>query len=389
MEQPWPTIEVEGPDGLRFTRAWVLVRRAGRPLGLARISLDGPIGGDELRAAVAAEVDLDSPADPPPTSAAPLTAVVCSIFARYEELHLAVASLMASDHPALEVLVVDNRLHADRAQHEGLLAAHPGPLRIVHEPRVGLSPARNRGAAEATTELVAFTDDDVQVDPAWASVLSGVFAARPEVDCVTGVVLPDDLVTEVQVVFEEFFGGFNRSFRPAVYGLVATDGDPFHPFAPGRFGTGANMAYRRQKLLELGGFDERLGPGTPTRGGEDLAAFVRLLLAGGRLATEPAALVRHNHPTEMSELTERIDGYGKGLTAMLTSVAVTDPRHALAMARRAPTAARRLLGSGGGTVAARPPKVRLPRGLRARHLAGMLAGPVAYARSRPPAPVVG
>ena len=49
-------------------------------------------------------------------------------------------------------------------------------MRYVREDRPGLSCARNRGLREARAGIVAFTDDDVRVDPLWVAALVRGFA---------------------------------------------------------------------------------------------------------------------------------------------------------------------------------------------------------------------
>jgi len=81
------------------------------------------------------------------------------------------------------------------------------------------------------------------------------------------------------------------------------------------FGTGANFAVRRRLAIDLGGFDERLGAGTLSHGGEDLEMFTRVILMGGTVLFEPKALVWHGHRDQGSELKKLMVGYGTGTTA--------------------------------------------------------------------------
>src|SRR5206468_1387529 len=83
----------------------------------------------------------------------------------------------------------------------------------------------------------------------------------------------------------------------------------------GAAGTGANFAFDRQFLMGLGGFDEALGAGAPTKGGEDLDIFVRAILSGRPLIYEPSAIVWHIHRVEVGELRTQMYNYGLGLTA--------------------------------------------------------------------------
>src|SRR6185437_8580535 len=69
--------------------------------------------------------------------------------------------------------------------------------------------------------------------------------------------------------------------------------------------------------LTLGEFDPLLGAGSPTRGGEDLDMFLRVILAGERLSYVPSALVWHRHRADVAALGEQIYSYGYGLGAYL------------------------------------------------------------------------
>jgi O-antigen biosynthesis protein len=192
-----------------------------------------------------------------------------------------------------------------------------------------------------------------------------------------------ELETEAQALFEGFYGGFNRGFNPVVFGLDRPHGrDRLFPYAPGRFGTGANMAFRRATLNALGGFDEALGTGTRARGGEDLAIFISLLLTGSELAVEPAAYVFHTHRRTYPELVSQVRNYGIGLTAMYTSLVMKDRRHLTAILVRLPRALVDLNRSKNGTLTPVDGGSDMPRGLRAVQAAGMALGPLAYLASR-------
>src|SRR5215217_5077723 len=75
-------------------------------------------------------------------------------------------------------------------------------VRYVRELRPGLSCARNRGLGEALGELVAFTDDDVVVDPGWLDGVVRGFDRSQSVACVTGLVPSARLDTAEQRYFD-------------------------------------------------------------------------------------------------------------------------------------------------------------------------------------------
>jgi hypothetical protein len=132
-----------------------------------------------------------------------------------------------------------------------------------------------------------------------------------------------------------------------------------------------------------------LGLGTPAFGGEDLAVMLAILWSGGRIGYEPAAFVNHRHRREYAELVKQIDGYGLGLTAMLTSMVLSDPRHLLSIASQLPRALRWKTTQGLSRLRERRPDEgaersitpTYPPGLFKRELWAFARGPFAYARS--------
>jgi cellulose synthase/poly-beta-1,6-N-acetylglucosamine synthase-like glycosyltransferase len=244
----------------------------------------------------------------------------------------------------------------------------------------GISSGRNRGVAESTGEIVAFTDDDASVDRMWLRAIGARFAADPTIDALGGLVLPSELETAPQLWFEEYYGGFSDTFEPTVVSLASVHDDVLFPYAPRRFGAGCNMAFRRSALEEMGGFDVALGVGTPARGGEDLAMFIGLVTSGATLAFEPAAVVRHTHRRTTHAFLRQVLLYGVGLSAMYTSLIVNDRRHALAMLRKVPGGLRLLTRSRGERSMSHAPSY--PRRALLYQVLGMAYGPIAYARSR-------
>ena len=87
----------------------------------------------------------------------------------------------------------------------------------MREPHPGISAARNRGIAVATGEIIAFTDDDVVVDRRWLRALGERFARQPDVSAVTGLVVPLELETAAQVLFEQSGSGLDRGFVPLTF----------------------------------------------------------------------------------------------------------------------------------------------------------------------------
>jgi O-antigen biosynthesis protein len=203
----------------------------------------------------------------------------------------------------MEVLVVDNAPSDDST--ERLVRERYPAVRYVREPRPGLDWARNRAIAESRGEIVAFTDDDVIVDPDWVGTIAELFATAPHVHVVTGLVVPYELESQAQQDFESY-GGFGRGFARAWHVAGGHHG-------AGRFGTGANMAFRRTLFDRIGGFDPALDVGTAADGGGDLEMYFRVLQEGYMLVFEPRAVVRHRHRREPERLRKQMRDWGKGL----------------------------------------------------------------------------
>ncbi len=177
------------------------------------------------------------------------------------------------------------------------------------------------------------------------------FTRAPRVGVVTGLVPAAALETRSQAIFDTRIG-WAEHLEPRLYDLGANDpGTRFFPYSAGVFGTGANCAFRAETLRGLGYFDERLGPGNGTLGGEDLDIFLRALRAGWTLAYEPAAVVWHFHRADEHALAYQLRAYGRGLGAYAAKhIAASDTRRrdrpagpggALASRDRAPLVGRR------------------------------------------------
>ncbi|MGH7777073.1 MAG: glycosyltransferase family 2 protein [Candidatus Dormibacterales bacterium] len=387
----------------RYGHARVLVRLHGLPLGfvetpLAPAGLDrdqlagriwtlfsGPIQAHLRKDGLEAPVSLGAEGIPSPARCGaaraisrrrPLSVVVCS-HDRPRLLAQALARLRELDHDHFEVLVVDSAPSTEDALDAfHRLAAGDSRFRYLREEAPGLSRARNRGLTDAAFDHVAFTDDDVLPDSGWLTGVARGLATRPDVGCVTGLVLPARLDTPAQ----RYFDGrtwWSSSLEPHVYSMSRPGGESgLFPFDTGRIGTGANFTVDRRLMLELGGFDERLGAGSATRGGEDLDAFHRILWAGRAIAYEPSAMVWHLHRPEPDQLRAQMHAYGMGLGAYGVKH-LADPRKTVPVLSRLPMGARHLV-----TLWARPEASWAGRGpLILAELTGVARGPLAYLRA--------
>jgi GT2 family glycosyltransferase len=381
---PW---RLADPEGRSLTRAQVLVTAAGTPLGF--LQLDAPEGridmdralelAQESFAAAAAEAISDRSWQ---ESDGERVSVVLCTHNRAAGSGRTLESLLELRYPQLEIIVVDNapQNQATRTLVEEVAQRDPR-VRYVREDRRGLSCARNRGLREASGEFIAFTDDDVLVDPLWVDGLMRGFARRPEVACVTGLVASASLSRRAEQYFDRRVW-WSSSCKPRLFTAQRGAGDsPLHPYTAGIFGTGANFAASVSALRLLGGFDECLGAGSPTQGGEDLDIFVRLLTAGYALSYEPSALVWHEHRADDESLRRQMYAYGLGLTAYATKY-LLGGRSRRVLLRRIPGVAHHALDLLRRSRGAAGEASLDQNGLAGVELRGMLAGPLAYLRAR-------
>jgi O-antigen biosynthesis protein len=142
------------------------------------------------------------------------------------------------------------------------------------------------------------------------------------------------------------------------------------------------MAFATRALRHLGGFDEALGVGTPTLGGEDLLMFARAAWQGHSVGFEPAATVYHTHRRADTALRRQIEGCGVGYGALLMALVLDDRRH---LGRMLGTVPRGVLALGRGYRNKLDSRIEADprtRELARLELRGMVAGPAAYLRSR-------
>lgn len=326
LAQPQPLLPTAFPT-------WVLIRFGHRLLGQERFGPLGPLEAERATAAIVSRyaanvstlIRLQHAAG---EDAEPVTVsiVVCTRD-RPEYLRTCLERLTNLDPSPTELLVVDNAPTSSSTQR---LCEEFGVRRLL-EPRPGLDNARNLGWREATSDVVAYVDDDAVADRRFAGVLARSF--HPQVAAVTGLVLPVEVKTPAQRHFELVHGGMSKGFRRTAF-RRETVHEPLEAY---RYGVGTNMTFRREILAEINGFDPRLDVGTRTRGGGDLDALYRVIAAGHVIRYEPNAMVRHLHRAERSGLVRQFHDYGTGFSAFLALREIsgdTDPSRVRAYRRR-------------------------------------------------------
>jgi O-antigen biosynthesis protein len=309
---------------------------------------------------------------------APAISVVLCTRDRPKRVAECIRQVARQRYPTYEIVVVDNAPTDPDAVPVVLDTIDARvPVRYVREPRAGLSWARNAGWRAADADIIAFLDDDEIPDEHWLAELVRGFSARSNVGCVTGMVLPAELRTEPQQWFEDL-GGFRqgRGFAQEIFDPEHPQ-SPIYPFPP--FGAGANMAFRREVLVDIDGFDVALGAGTPAKASEETLAFARARLAEHTIVYQPTAMVAHYHRETLGELKTQLHNYSIGTTAHYTALLLWRPRLLLSVLRLVPRAVK---DNWPTKDPARLAAIRnSPAILVVTQLFGMLKGPLAYVKS--------
>lgn len=223
----------------------------------------------------------------PPTA----SVVICSYtMERWNLLLKVIGSVQAQTYPAQQIVVVVDH-NADL--YKRLIDTVRDAVIVENSGPQGLSGARNTGVGCATADVVAFLDDDAEAAPDWLEHLVA-FYDDPDVLAVGGRVEPVWEVGRPGHFAEEldWIVGCSHRGLPRVASEV-------------RNVIGANMSFRREVLLQVGGFNVALGrQGAVPLGCEETEICIRSTIGvpGSRVVYEPAAVVHHFVPAERGRL---------------------------------------------------------------------------------------
>lgn len=189
-----------------------------------------------------------------------------------------------------EAVIVNNNSSDATAEVVGeFIAAHPEVnIRLVDEPKQGLSHARNCGIANSVGEYVAVIDDDERASLDLLRLYVEFFDTHPEVAAAGG-----SIVADYPSGRPVWMSGFTE--RPIAGTLNL--GTEVKPFPKGKYFGGGNMAIRRSAIERYGAFNPDLGrKGTTLLGGEEKELYGRLKAAGEQIYYIPEAYIEHIIP---------------------------------------------------------------------------------------------
>ena len=198
-----------------------------------------------------------------------------------------------------ELVVVDNgSSDGTPAVIEDFRRAAPCRVTVVSQPIEGLSLTRNAAIEHARGEIIASIDDDCYIAPDCLVQIETIFASA-DIGYLGGRVMlydpTDDPITTQ-----------TRSHAVVLEPLS---------FVPPGFIHGANMAFRRDMAVAIGGFDLGFGAGTALFAGEDTEFFGRASALGWRGVYDPRPVVHHHHGRkpgrDVQRLMKRYD-YARG-----------------------------------------------------------------------------
>ena len=214
-----------------------------------------------------------------------ISVVVCT-FNGARTIRECLESLRRQDYPSYDVHVIDDGSTDETSQ---IVREFP-EVHYFHQPNDGLSAARNVGVQRATGEIVAYTDDDCVVEQDWLRHLVQCF---------------EDLQVDAA-------GGPNitpQSDSWAAKCVALCPGNPSHVMLDDRCAEhvpGCNMAFRRQALLDMGGFDPQF-----RQAGDDVDVFWRMIDAGKKIGFAPGAMVWHRRRDSLMAFLAQQRGYGR------------------------------------------------------------------------------
>jgi GT2 family glycosyltransferase len=220
----------------------------------------------------------------PATDWPKISVVVCT-YNGARTLRQCLSALAALDYPDYEVIVINDGSTDGTAD-----IARDYPVRLINQPNKGLSAARNTGLAASDGEIVAYIDDDAFPHRYWLRYLAAAFARSSHVG-IGGPNLPpagDGFITEC---------------------VAASPGNPLHVLLSDELAEhipGCNMAYRKEALVAIGGFDPRFHAA-----GDDVDICWRLQDRGWTIGFCPAALVWHHRRNSIRAFWKQQYGYGK------------------------------------------------------------------------------
>jgi GT2 family glycosyltransferase len=207
----------------------------------------------------------------------------------------AIVSMLRQKHRPAHIHFID--------QNEVPLPLAPGLLQTPgvhhhHRPERACSRARNLVRELVPEGWIAFADDDACWADDYSERLRELIATRPELELIAGSMYDD------------------QTGRP--YTLRHRLGGRLDGFIGTKMFYGANFVIRAETFRRVGGYDPRLGPGTPWANNEDTDLCWRVVTTGAKVLFAPQLRIFHPpmHSVDTAEAASKAHGYGLGRGAL-------------------------------------------------------------------------
>ena len=213
-----------------------------------------------------------------------ISVVVCS-YNGSATIRDCMEGLQQLNYPRFEVIVVNDGSKDNLAE---IVAEYP--VRLISTANRGLSNARNTGMLEAKGEIIAYIDDDAYPDKDWLRYLAYAYQTTPHAGIGGPNIAPDD-------------------DGPIATCVANSPGGPVHVLLTDEIAEhipGCNMSFRKDVLLEIGGFDP-----VYRAAGDDVDLCWRIQHTGRTIGFHPGAFVWHHRRNSLNAYWRQQKGYGK------------------------------------------------------------------------------
>jgi glycosyltransferase involved in cell wall biosynthesis len=247
-----------------------------------------------------------------PRSTPPTFSFIVPVYQGASTVGTAVRSILEQRTPVHEVIVCDDGSTDDL---DGALAPFSGDITLLRQENRGVYAARNLGLNHASGEFIGICDSDDWLLPGLVESWTAMAMERPDLDILGRT---SYLVRDGQCL-----------------GPSRAPDSPAFDIEDQRFSIlqvdfiGGCSAFRRQRLIDLGGYDESL------RTAGDYDSFVRLILSGSRagLNFEPHAVIEVRDDSLSRGGTRGVEGLIAVLGKVVARTDLSEEERAVAAAR--------------------------------------------------------
>lgn len=216
--------------------------------------------------------------------------VIIPTYNRCQQLQATLKSISNQSFKDFEIIVVNDGSTDDTASY--LNSIQENNFNVIHQINRGPAAARNAGIKIAKGDFIVFTDDDCIVPENWLSDFDRVFS-ESNADVVAGFV--QNASRSVFSAISQYIINYSVAYL-------------YRKHTNTSFFTSNNIAYRKDVLQSMGGFDERF----KNAGGEERLLNFKLVLSGKKIIFNPETKIKHFHKLDFLSFIKQFYNYGKG-----------------------------------------------------------------------------